>query len=107
MSFFQRNAAMMRDPATGQLIDPSGAARAQAAVPTQGSGTWGSHQGILPSMMNLLGAGTGAPGTNANGSIQGAYGPTSVGGAPLQQAQQQDQGGLIQRMLGYLGSKQS
>jgi hypothetical protein len=56
-------------------------------------------------MMNLMGAGTGAPGTNANGSIQGAYGPTSVGGAPLQQAQPQDQGGLIQRMLGYLGSK--
>jgi hypothetical protein len=48
MGFFQRNAAMMRDPVTGQLIDPQGAARAQ----------------------------------------------------------QQDQGGLIQRMLGYLGSKQ-
>jgi hypothetical protein len=28
MSFFQRNAAMMRDPATGMLIDPSGAAAA-------------------------------------------------------------------------------
>jgi hypothetical protein len=73
--------------------------------PTHGSGTWGA-QGIIPHMMNLFGAGTGAPGTNANGSIQGAQGPTSVGGAPLQQAQQQDQGGLIQRMLGYLGSKQ-
>jgi hypothetical protein len=107
MSFFQRNAAMMRDPATGELIDPSGAARAQASMPSHGTGSWGS-KGILPSVMNLLGAGTGAPGTNANGSIQGAYGPTSVGGAPLQQApQQQDQGGLIQRMLGYLGSKQS
>jgi hypothetical protein len=106
MGFFQHNAAMMRDPVTGQLIDPQGAARAQASVPTQGSGTWGSR-GILPSVMNLIGAGTGAPGTNANGSIQGAYGPTSVGGAPLQQApQHQDQGGLIQRMLGYLGSKQ-
>jgi hypothetical protein len=107
MGFFQRNAAMMRDPATGALIDPSGAARAQAAVPSQGSGTWGS-KGVIPQMMNLFGAGTGAPGVNSNGSIAGAYGPTSVGGAPLQQApQQQDQGGLIQRMLGYLGSKQS
>jgi hypothetical protein len=107
MGFFQRNAAMMRDPATGELIDPQGAARAQASMPSHGTGTWGS-KGILPSVMNLIGAGTGAPGTNANGSIQGAYGPTSVGGAPLQQApQQQDQGGLIQRMLGYLGSKQS
>lgn len=75
-----------------------------------------------------------APAVNPNGSIAGAQGPTSVGGAPLQQpmgffqrnaammrdpvtgqlidpqgaarAQQQDQGGLIQRMLGYLGSKQ-
>lgn len=47
MGFFQRNAAMMRDPVTGMFIDPSGAARAQ----------------------------------------------------------QQDQGGLIQRMLGYLGNK--
>jgi hypothetical protein len=107
MGFFQRNAAMMRDPATGELIDPQGAARAQASMPSHGTGTWGS-KGILPSVMNLIGAGTGAPGTNANGSIQGAYGPTSVGGAPLQQVpQQQDQGGLIQRMLGYLGSKQS
>lgn len=72
---------------------------------SRGSGTWGS-QGIIPQAMNLFGMGTGAPGTNANGSIQGSYGPTSVGGAPLQQAPpQQDQGGLIQRMLGYLGSK--
>jgi hypothetical protein len=29
MGFFARNAAMMRDPATGELIDPQGAARAQ------------------------------------------------------------------------------
>lgn len=28
MSFFQRNAAMMRDPVTGSFIDPSGAAAA-------------------------------------------------------------------------------
>jgi hypothetical protein len=72
---------------------------------SRGSGTWGS-QGVIPNMMNMMGMGTGAPGTNANGSIQGAFGPTSVGGAPLQQAPpQQDQGGLIQRMLGYLGNK--
>jgi hypothetical protein len=76
----------------------------QTLQQSQGSGTWGSH-GIIPQALNLFGMGTGAPGTNANGSIQGAYGPTSVGGAPLQQAPQQDQGGLIQRMLGYLGSK--
>lgn len=112
MGFFAHNAAMMRDPVTGSLIDPSGAARAQqqqaqAQLPQAGSGSFGASHGIIPGVMNLIGAGTGAPGTNANGSIQGAYGPTSVGGAPLQQAQQQDQGGLIQKMLGYLGSKQS
>lgn len=30
MGFFARNAAMMRDPGTGQFIDPAGAAQAQA-----------------------------------------------------------------------------
>lgn len=30
MSFFQRNAAMMRDPVTGAFIDPQGAAAAEA-----------------------------------------------------------------------------
>jgi hypothetical protein len=30
MTWFQRNAAMMRDPITGQFIDPAAAARAQA-----------------------------------------------------------------------------
>ena len=32
MSFFQRNAAMMRDPSTGDFIDPSGAAQAQTQL---------------------------------------------------------------------------
>lgn len=59
------------------------------------------HQGIIPTIAGFFGAGN--PGTNANGSIQGAVGPTSVGGAPL--AKPQDQGGLIQTMLGYLGNK--
>jgi hypothetical protein len=27
MSFFQRNAAMMRDPSSGELIDPQGASQ--------------------------------------------------------------------------------
>ena len=77
----------------------------QGIMPSAGSGSWGSH-GLLPTMMNMAGAGTGSPGNYADGAIRGAQGPTSVGGAPLQQAHPQDQGGLIQRMLGYLGSKQ-
>lgn len=32
MSFFQRNAAMMRDPMTGQFIDPTNAAQAQSQI---------------------------------------------------------------------------
>jgi hypothetical protein len=62
------------------------------------------HQGLIPNMLGFFGAGQ--QHTNANGSIQGAIGPTSVGGAPLQQ-QPQDQGGLIQKMLGALGSRMS
>jgi hypothetical protein len=33
MSFFQRNAAMMRDPGTGAFIDPNSAAQAQVRGP--------------------------------------------------------------------------
>jgi hypothetical protein len=33
MGFFQRNAAMMRDPSSGQFIDPTNAERAQASGP--------------------------------------------------------------------------
>jgi hypothetical protein len=33
MSFFQRNAAMMRDPSTGDCIDPAAAQRADATGP--------------------------------------------------------------------------
>lgn len=81
MSFFTRNAMMMQDPATGQYIDPTGAAKAQAAMPQQ------QDQGsLIQKMLGRLTANAGTPGTNANGSIAGAYGPTSVGGAPLQSA---------------------
>lgn len=37
MSFFQRNAAMMRDPVTGMFIDPANAARAHASFTTPGA----------------------------------------------------------------------
>lgn len=37
MSFFQRNAAMMRDPVSGMFIDPANAARAQASFTTPGA----------------------------------------------------------------------
>jgi hypothetical protein len=81
---------MMQDPNGGGYIDPQAAMRAQS-----------QHQGIIPNLMGLFG-----PQTNANGGIRGASGPTSVGGAPLS-ASAQDQGGLIQRMLGTLGSRMS
>jgi hypothetical protein len=33
MSFLQRNSAMMRDPSTGQFIDPTAGSQAQASGP--------------------------------------------------------------------------
>lgn len=43
MSFFQRNSAMMRDPMTGQFIDPTAGAQAQASGPD-----------LISKMMNYL-----------------------------------------------------
>lgn len=99
-------------PSMGPAVGPTsvGGAPLQqgampATMPSAASGTWG-RGGPLSTMINMMGAGIGSPGNYADGAIRGAQGPTSVGGAPLQQAHAQDQGGLIQRMLGYLGSKQ-
>lgn len=39
MGFFTRNAMLMQDPATGQYIDPAGAAKAQASMPQQDQGS--------------------------------------------------------------------
>jgi hypothetical protein len=33
MGFFARNSAMMRDPSTGQFLDPTAGAQAQASGP--------------------------------------------------------------------------
>lgn len=46
MSAFQRNAAMMRDPGTGEFIDPQGAARAQAQM--------GNGSDLIAKMMGYL-----------------------------------------------------
>jgi hypothetical protein len=46
MNFFQRNAAMMRDPQTGAFIDPANAAIAQAQM--------GNGSDLISKMMGYL-----------------------------------------------------